>query len=294
MPFLTFAPTSEDTRTDREDYNMPDEPQLKISREELVHDLEERISAANEMLATAIANFDQAYDLRDGFTVWDDYNKAYLRRKFTSDAVSIEYTTLFASVGGTFRDIEFSIKHHVRSQRQKLESLRSRVEFFDLVDQTSAIQQQRSAIERGDGIFVVHGHDGDLKLQVARFVEQCVGVRPIVLHEKADRGRTIIEKFEEHASEARFAIVLLTADDEGRPTGTEPLSPRARQNVVLEHGFFIGQLGRENVVALYEKDVELPSDLSGLLYKSVEGNWHTELATELEAAKFKVNLNNLT
>ena len=145
---------------------------------------------------------------------------------------------------------------------------------------------------RGDGIFIVHGHEGELKEHVARFVEQCVGIRPIILHEKADRGRTIIEKFEEHASEARFAIILLTGDDEGREAGGDSLRLRARQNVVLEHGFFIGQLGRENVVALYEKDVELPSDLSGLLYKSVEGNWKIELAAELDAAGFEVDLNN--
>ncbi len=72
------------------------------------------------------------------------------------------------------------------------------------------------------------------------------------------------------------------------------MNARARQNVVLEHGFFIGQLGRENVVALYEKVVELPSDLSGVLYKSVDGNWHTELAAELQAAGFAVDLNKLT
>ena len=274
---------------------MPNEPQIRIPREEFVSDLDERIRLANELLEVEASwTFDLVHEFEGLFTVWNDYNKAYLRRRFTSDEVFDEYNSLFSSSAGTPRDIAWATKRHIRAQRQKLESIKSRAEFFELASSTSPLGQHSPSAAGGDGIFIVHGHDGDLKAQVARFVEQCVGVRPIILHEQPDRGRTIIEKFEEHASEARFAIVLLTADDEGRPSGADPLRLRARQNVVLEHGFFIGRLGRENVVALYEKEVELPSDLSGLLYKSVEGNWHTDLATELQAAGFEVNLNNLT
>jgi predicted nucleotide-binding protein len=113
------------------------------------------------------------------------------------------------------------------------------------------------------------------------------------LHEQPDSGRTIIEKFEDHASEAGFAVVLLTADDVGRARDETTLNPRARQNVVLELGFFIGRLGRGRVVALHEAGVELPSDLSGVLYKPLAGNWHTALAGELRAAKIEVDLGKL-
>jgi predicted nucleotide-binding protein len=145
----------------------------------------------------------------------------------------------------------------------------------------------------GDKVFIVHGHDGDTKLQVAEFVERITGKRPVILHEQADSGRTIIEKFEEHASEAGFAIILLTADDEGKAKGATQLNPRARQNVVLEFGYFMAKLGRRRVVALHESGVELPSDVSGVLYKSLTGNWHTGLAQELKAANIEIDFSRL-
>ena len=128
----------------------------------------------------------------------------------------------------------------------------------------------------GTKVFIVHGHDGEVKLQVASVLERITGERPVILHEQADSGRTIIEKFEQHASQAGFAVVLLTADDQGMAKGAAAPSLRARQNVVFELGFFIGRLGRGRVVALYEYGVELPSDINGLLYKSLNGSWQIE------------------
>jgi predicted nucleotide-binding protein len=100
----------------------------------------------------------------------------------------------------------------------------------------------------------------------------------VIPHEQADSGRTIIEKFEEHASDAGFAIVLPTADDLGKAKDATRLNPRARQNVVLEFGYFMAKLGRGRVVALHEAGVELPSDATGVLYKSLAGtgtqSWH--------------------
>ena len=151
----------------------------------------------------------------------------------------------------------------------------------------------QSARVLGDTVFIVHGHDGDIKLQVAEFVEKVTGKRPVILHEQADAGQTIIEKFEKHASEAGFAIILLTADDEGRKKSAASLNPRARQNVVLEFGYFMAKLGRGRVVALHEAHVELPSDVSGVLYKSLAGNWHTGLAQELKAAGIDIDFSKL-
>src|SRR6266446_6289118 len=110
-------------------------------------------------------------------------------------------------------------------------------------------------------VFVVHGRDEAAKQEVARFLEK-LRLEPIVLHEQLNRGQTIIEKFEKHAAEARFAIVLLTPDDVGyRADQADRAKPRARQNVVLELGVFLAKLGRQNVVALMKDDVEIPSDL---------------------------------
>ena len=108
-----------------------------------------------------------------------------------------------------------------------------------------------------------------------------------MLEEQPDAGRTIIEKFEQHAVEAGYAVVLLTSDDEGREAGTQDeLRPRARQNVILELGFFIGELGRGRVALLYEEGVELPSDIVGVLYLPLDaaGAWKTKLAREMHDA----------
>jgi predicted nucleotide-binding protein len=155
------------------------------------------------------------------------------------------------------------------------------------------VNSSLAVASQGTKVFVVHGHDGEIKLEVAELLQRITGKRPVILHEQADSGRTIIEKFEDHASEAGFAVVLLTADDVGKAKGAATLNTRARQNVVLELGFFFGKLGRSRVVALYEEGVELPSDIKGVLYKSLAGNWHTELARELRAAGIEIDLSKL-
>jgi hypothetical protein len=141
-------------------------------------------------------------------------------------------------------------------------------------------------------IFVVHGHDGARKHELMRLLERTVGRPAIVLHEQANKGATILEKFERHAESASFAVVLLTGDDEGRLRGSDgPLTPRGRQNVILELGVFIGSLGRERVVVLKDPEVEEPSDLSGLVYIPLDdaGAWRTELLKELAAAGITVD-----
>jgi predicted nucleotide-binding protein len=88
-------------------------------------------------------------------------------------------------------------------------------------------------------IFVVHGHDDGTKETVARYLTQ-LGVQPIILHEQPNQGRTVIEKFEAHA-DVEYAVVIFTPDDIGYPKeNPDSARPRARQNVVLELGFFWG------------------------------------------------------
>jgi hypothetical protein len=92
-------------------------------------------------------------------------------------------------------------------------------------------------------IFVVHGHDHGHKETVARFLGK-LDIEPIILHEQADRGKTVIEKFEAHAADVRCAVVILTADDVAHPKANpEQKEFRARQNVILELGYFVGKLG---------------------------------------------------
>jgi predicted nucleotide-binding protein len=145
-------------------------------------------------------------------------------------------------------------------------------------------------------VFIVHGHDEAAKQEVARFIEH-IGLVPVILHEQTNRGSsTIIEKFVRH-SNVPFAIVLLTPDDVGaQKSASDKLNPRARQNVVLELGYFLGRLGRDRVCALYKEGVEIPSDFSGVLYTPLDnhGGWKFPLAGELREVRPDIDLNKVT
>ncbi len=140
-------------------------------------------------------------------------------------------------------------------------------------------------------VFVVHGHDEGPREAVARFLVQ-LDFEPVILHERPNRGRTVITKFQEEAADVGFAVVVMTPDDSGGKAG-ESSQPRARQNVVFELGYFIGVLGPERVVALVKGAIERPSDFEGVVYVSYDtsGGWKMQLGKELATAGFVVDLN---
>ena len=142
-------------------------------------------------------------------------------------------------------------------------------------------------------VFVVHGRDDGTRQVVARFIEK-LDLEPVLLDEQADKGRTIIEKFEQEAEEVRFAVILLTPDDEGRLRSEEAeLKPRARQNVIFELGYFWRALGPNRVCALKKGEVETPSDYDGVIYIPLDDaeGWKMGLIRELKAAGFDVDAN---
>lgn len=142
---------------------------------------------------------------------------------------------------------------------------------------------------KSNKVFIVHGHDDGLKNEVARFVER-LGLEAVILHEQANAGNTIIEKIEKN-SDVGFAIILYTPCDEGKTKLSVQLRSRARQNVVFEHGFFIAKLGRSNVVALHKgEDLELPNDISGVVYVKYESSaWKYEIAKEMVATGYSID-----
>lgn len=156
---------------------------------------------------------------------------------------------------------------------------------------TQKKQQENSISNR---VFLVHGHDNELKETTARFLEK-LDLKPIILHEQTSKGLTIIEKFEEY-SDVAFAVVLLTPDDHGSKIGdNDNLLKRARQNVIFELGYFIGKLGRKNVVGLVKDNIEFPSDYTGVIYIGVDNSdgWKMMLSKEMKAAGLKIDLNKI-
>ena len=139
-------------------------------------------------------------------------------------------------------------------------------------------------------VFIVHGHNGEIKEAVARLIEK-QGIQAIILHEQANQGATIIEKFERY-SDVGCAVCLFTADDLGRAKNDVEEKSRARQNVVFETGYFIGKLGRNRVVLIADKGVEIPSDLQGVVYTETNG-WQYSVLKELKAIGYNVDYNKL-
>lgn len=154
---------------------------------------------------------------------------------------------------------------------------------------------QYPAFDNGDAqdfskVFVVHGHDEALKQSVARLIEK-QDIKPIILHEQPNKGATIIEKFENNSG-VGAAICLFTSDDFGRAKNEKQERPRARQNVVFEAGFFMGKLGRDHVILLAERGVDIPSDLKGVVYTDVS-SWQLDVLRELRAMGFSIDYNRL-
>lgn len=151
--------------------------------------------------------------------------------------------------------------------------------------------------EKSNKVFIVHGHNEEMKLSVARTLEK-LSLNPIILHEQPNFGLTIIEKFTQN-SDVSFAVVLLSADDKAynKNDASKSIKFRARQNVIFELGYFIGKLGRNRVLILFDKenDIELPSDYNGVLYVPYdkEGNWKIKLIKELQACGFSADANSV-
>jgi predicted nucleotide-binding protein len=178
---------------------------------------------------------------------------------------------------------------------------------FDMLDKAIGViesgkfEERKSHLKKAGGplgpisgrkVFLVHGHDEAARETTARFIEK-LSLEPIILHEQPNAGQTIIEKVE-RCSEVAFAVVLLTPDDVGARRGSEnELVPRARQNVILELGYFLARLGRKHVAALVKGELERPSDYDGVVYVPMEdaGAWKILLARELKAAGLNVDLN---
>jgi len=159
--------------------------------------------------------------------------------------------------------------------------------------QDSSTEQNNTTSDKDfTKVFIVHGRDELAKVEVARFIEK-LDLQPIILNEQANLGMTIIEKIE-HYSNVNFGIVLYTPCDVGSLKDGE-LKPRARQNVVFEHGYLIGKLQRQNICALVKDNVETPNDISGIVYIPMDDNkaWQFAVAKELRNAGYEIDMNKL-
>ena len=164
----------------------------------------------------------------------------------------------------------------------------------DGAGETATEKPETPERQASNRVFVVHGRDDGTRNTVARFLDT-LGLEPVILQEQPNEGRTIIEKLEYYSNVA-FAVVLCTTDDVGAlASESDQLLPRARQNVLLELGYYVGRIGRDRVCALVERGVEIPSDLSGVVYVPLDTSegWKLTLARELRAAGMTIDMNRI-
>ncbi len=189
-------------------------------------------------------------------------------------------------------DIE-TYKDGLKSTKILLEVIKENIRINGLTKNqptaTQIISETKKTIS--NKVFIVHGHDNGAKQEVARFLEK-LGLEPIILHEQVSSQKTIIEKIESYSEQVGFGVVLYTACDIGGKD-KDNLQSRARQNVVFEHGYLIGLLGRDRVCPLVKGNIETPGDISGVVYTLMDdaGSWHLPLAKELRSAGYNIDLN---
>jgi predicted nucleotide-binding protein len=261
-----------------------------------------RIEIGHDLINRTVTNTEELEQNKQDYYRWDSYNSEFLKQSFNNE--ENEYKVSYDRVNSGF-----ILTSSARTPSEKLQELKqdinNKVKYLQqLVEQAELM---KSDIEPNSpkrmltvpitaedkNVFIVHGHNDEMKIDVARTIEK-LGLTPIILHERPNEGKTLIEKFESHSA-VGFAIVLLTDDDEGKSKNEVELRKRARQNVVLELGYFIGKLSRSRVLPLYSEGVDLPSDINGLLYTQLDnsGNWKFAIVRELKAAGYAVDANKL-
>lgn len=272
---------------------------LKISHDKFKEKLTEQI-----LVGKKIYDHDGTFsEMEKDYSQWDDYNNEYLKVVF--NIVENEYRNKYimstSSVG--VKEVMFGVninepryklwklKRKVEIKINELESLKLRTDLIPIESENnfSLPKNSNEFLKDGPAVFIIHGYNNEMKKSVQVFLSRCE-LKDVVLHEQPDKSRTIIEKLIEEGATANYVIAVLSPDDL-QSDGTL----RARQNVILEIGYFIGKLGRDKVRLLIKESTSIPSDLQGILYDNYdsEGAWRINLAKEIMAVGIPINIDKL-
>jgi predicted nucleotide-binding protein len=270
-------------------------PNLVVPRSEASEEIRRQIRKGRRLGNLSTRSIEETRRAQIDIHKWFNYNIELLKRFFDAPSLARQFEksgNQQISDEPSWREIGRAVKASAESATLFLESLLDRLDLIpEAANLQSAAAVTEEALSAQRDVFVVHGHDDAAKEAVARLIDR-LGLRAVILHEQPNLSRTIIEKLERHSAVC-FAVVILTPDDVGWPvTDSSRAKHRARQNVILELGYFMGKLGRDKVCALHKGDLELPSDVHGVLYMPMDPNraWKLNLAKEMRAAGVEVDL----
>lgn len=265
----------------------PASPRLRQPREVARKTLIARIAIGRRLLESSVGTSDDVDKMEQAVRQWGDENQNLLQRLFDTSEAADQYARRRPRLP-TRRTGSIAQQAAAVAKALTLES--SELEFQ--LEALGRVHELESDSDTGGSslqtVFLVHGHDEAALHEVARFLSQ-VGLEPRILRELPNGGRTLIEKFEDYAT-TTYAVVLLTPDDVCVTDQGD--SRRARQNVILELGYFLGRLGRDRVCALYKEGTEIPSDYKCVLFVPLDsgGGWRWTLARELKSAQLRIDL----
>jgi predicted nucleotide-binding protein len=270
-----------------------------MDKDQLIAQLQQLRTRLNTDIGKTFRESGLAYGHRR-FDSWRSQVTQLLDSAFPGQSAKLNHILDSSGFGISDGDTDFDIwwNHQGEDADAFLLSMIQDIQNGELVPTTPApkptVQATTPHVEKSNRVFIVHGHDRVLRMEVARFLEK-LDLKPIILDEQASKGDTVIEKIERY-SDVGFAIVLYTPDDKGnaaKEAEKDILNERARQNVVFEHGYLMAKLGRSHVATLVKKqDMDLPSDIRGMVYVG-EDDWQQKLAKEMKAADYPVDMNKL-
>lgn len=269
---------------------------LVVSKNEAETSINNQLTRGIEIKNSKINTEELLKSAKNEYNKWKKFTEELLKRIFDGPEMAVEFSVWycgFINIDPTLGQEINNFREDVQEKLTRLESIKERLSLISKTDKNTQNEVKPIADSSNKNIFIVHGHDNTLKESVARFITK-LNLNPIILHEQANSGNTLIEKFIKN-SEVNYAIVLLTPDDKGSLKGKDEFKLRARQNVIFELGYFIGKIGREKVCALYDEEVELPSDFGSVVYVPIDkhNGWQLKVAKELKTIGLDIDLNSI-
>lgn len=282
--------------------------EVKTFIESLIEEVEEWKDESIDTDIEIIKKYDKLIDKADDLK-GKAFNLQFGLKDYPKEMLNEEFQTLKVDIKELLsqtveKDSRIFSKFKLQDQRYNTFSSDSIAEFYYIlnranglimkkIENKSPIEDKKKHLSKVDKtkVFIVHGHDELAITQVSDFIRK-LKIEPIILKDQTSSSNTVIEKIEEHTINVGFGVILYTECDVGG-TSKGDLKSRARQNVVLEHGYLMARIGRKNTFALVKGKVETPGDISGMVYTKMDDNkaWELTLARELIASSYDIDLN---